>query len=149
MTSPQQQVLTMLAQGRITEAEAFGLYVPLDPHPEGLQQPDRPQQLRRMLHEVAEGTLSPEQVLADAASTDNRPRHLRIRVQSASGENVNVRLPIGLVSQVASWLPGRHVTVNDTVISVDELLDRIRTAGVGHIVEVDSDRGDRVTITLE
>lgn len=149
MTSEQHQVLTMLAQGRVTEDEALRLYVPLDPHPEVFQEPDRQRHLRRMLHDVAGGTLSPEQALADAGGAATRPQHLRIRVQPHSGENVSVRLPIGLVNQVGSWLPGRHVTVNGTVITVDELLDLIRAAGAGHIVEVASNRGDRVTITLE
>ena len=149
MTSEQQQLLTMLAEGRVTEDEAFRLYVPLDPHPEAFQQQDRRQDLIRLLHQVADGSLSPGQAAADTGSAESRPRHLRIRVHSHSGDNVTVRLPIGLVSQVGSWLPGGHVTVNDTAISVEELLDLIRTAGIGQIVEVNSDRGDRVTLTLE
>lgn len=149
MTSEQHQVLTMLAEGRVTEDEAFRLYIPLDAHPEVFGDGGRQQQLRRILHEVAEGALAPEQAMADAEATETRARHVRIRVQSRTGEQVNVRLPLGLVNQVASWLPGRHVRVNNTLISVDELLDLIRQAGVGQIIEVDSDRGDRVTFTLE
>ncbi len=149
MTSEQQQVLTMLAQGRVTEDEAFRLYAALDAHPAALEEGDRAEHLRRMLHQVAEGLLAPDQAMDDAAATAARPRHLRIRAQSHTGEQVNVRLPLGLVSQVGRWLPGGHVTVNHTVIRIDELVDLIRHAGIGQILEVDSDRGDRVTIVLE
>ena len=66
-----------------------------------------------------------------------------------TGFGVNIRLPIGLGTQVARWIPGRHVLVNGTTISVDERLGPLRPATAGQIVAVDRDDSTRVVITRE
>jgi hypothetical protein len=149
MTAEQRQVLTMLAEHRITVDEAERLYVTLDPMPPAVD--PQGSGIRAMLEEVYTGKRTPEEAAeADqsTASTTGAQR-LRIQVLSRRGERVNVRLPVSLVSQIGRWIPAGRVTMDGRTITVGQLVDTIRAGHLGTIMEVDTDSGDRVRVTLE
>ncbi len=148
MTQEQQQVVEMLAEGRISQDEALRLYAALDLDPDAYQSSDAQERLRRRLQEVA-GSAPPAEHAAASDAPSAQPQHVRIRVSSHGGDRVTIRLPIGLATQLARWIPGRRVWVNGSPMPVEELLRELNTARVGQIVEVDSEQGDRVVITLE
>lgn len=149
MTTEQQQVLAMLAEGRIREDEAFRLYAALDPNPDAFQSADAEQALRHRLQQVAAAGQPSEGAPPTSDAPSPRPHHVRIRVSSHGGDRVNMRVPIGLATGLASWIPGRQVWINGSPMPVAELLRELTTAGAGQIIEVDSEQGDRVVITLE
>ena len=121
------------------------------------EQPESEQM--RILRLIQEGKVTPEEgarllealgraggaVAARARPT--RKRWLRIHVAERGGDQVNLRLPLGLVHLVTRFLP-RGLTVGDQRFSIEELTTLIES-GEEEIVNVASKNGDRVVIRVE
>jgi len=146
MTAEQRQVLAMLAEHRITREEAFRLLLALHEGPRPAEGSAAWVDFERMLDQVNPDPTVREAELPPAAGP---PRHVRVRVQSATGDRVNLRMPITLATQIARWVPAGRFTVNGGQMSVGAVLDLIQRSERGTILEVDTDDGDRVLVTLE
>jgi len=95
MSSERHKVLEMLAAGKITPDEAEKLLERLSPTgPEG----------------AADDTTTGAAETATRAARPRAPRYLRIVVDSPERDNVNIRVPIGLIRtglKLSTLVPGR------------------------------------------
>lgn len=97
----------------------------------------------------------------DSATTKAAPagkRMLRIKIFSANGEKVNLKVPaavVGAGTNVAKYFAGHNHGKNDSIKNVDwgqlsasvnQMLD---DGSVGEIINIESENGDKVLIWLE
>lgn len=112
----------------------------------------------RILKMLEEGKITVEEAdnLLSALGEDEKPRKsrtarfLRIRVQEAGEEKVNINVPISLAKVAMRFIPS-HVkgTLNEKDIDIDEILSEIEEGmGDRKIVEVE-DGEDRVEVFVE
>jgi hypothetical protein len=138
MTAERRQILDMLAAGKITSEDA-----------------------ERLLAKLDEAAV-PEPRTTDAAPTKDGPagplpRYLRVLVDSADGDKVNVRVPLALVrtgikltalmpTEAAEKLHDKGVDLaHFTNMDAEELSDALRELSV----DVDSEDGDTVRVFCE
>ena len=97
----------------------------------------------------------------DSAATKATPtgkRMLRIKILSADGEKVNLKVPatlVGASTNVARFFAGKGHGKNDSMKDVDwghlsaTVNQMLEDGSVGEIVNIESDNGDKVLIWLE
>jgi hypothetical protein len=133
MNNERKQVLDMLAEGKITADEADSLLDKLN-------------------------TGSETEISNPVESSKSRKlKYLRVLVESADGENVNVRVPLALVKagiKLKAVIPKNAQEKMDekgvnldalNELDEDELMEALRDLQV----DVDSDKGDTVRIFCE
>ena len=123
MRDPIDQVLELVAEGRLTAEQAAPIL-------DALEQSDDP-------------------AATDAAAEPSRdrdaaaPRYARIEVLDAGHAAVNLRVPLSLGRMAMAAIPGLSGTLAD---QINEAIDR-RVAG--SVVDVLDEDGDGVRVTLE
>ncbi len=125
MPDPLEQVLRLVAEGRLTAEEAAPILDALDASGSTGRRPDRPVDDR-----------------ADEAVGGAAPSAIRIEVTDGGRKIVNLRVPITLGRTALDRIPGLSVSTADLV---REALTQNRT---GTLLDVD-DEGDGVRISLE
>jgi hypothetical protein len=139
MSDETKRILNMVAEGKITADEAAKL-------------------LAKLGNPGSDTNGAGQSVVAMAAVETRRPlKHLRIRVDSSDGEQVNIRIPLAFVrtgiklstvmpTGVAEKLAHRGVDLSHlTELDGEELMEALRELNI----EVDSSKGDRVRIYCE
>jgi hypothetical protein len=134
---PLEQVLRLVAEGRLTAEEAGPIIAALDDRPIG--RPARPEPPGGFGPNPPPDTRPPGR---GAAAEDRSASTLRIEVRDHGRLVVNLRLPIAAGRFALDSVPGLS---GDQVIRVREAL---RTGARGTLLEVD-DGGDGVRIVLE
>ncbi len=143
MSEDRSRILNLLAEGKITAAEAERLLDALEPRGGGSSQSDEP---------VIKGDPGP---LIAAL-----PKFLYVKVVAANGDNVDVKIPIALVRsglKLTSLIPPQAMDqINDSMSEhgmsidfsnlkpedIDELVEALREMEVN----VDSKDGDNVRV---
>jgi hypothetical protein len=135
-TSSRKQVLEMLSEGKITVDEATALLERLNTRvgPEGAPEP------------AQNGQAAPREL-----------KYLRVVVDSADGDKVNVRVPLSLIKtgiklkalvpvDVAEKIGGHGLDLSQlSELDGDELIEALRELQV----DVDSSDGDKVRVYTE
>ncbi|MBS4219798.1 hypothetical protein KHA96_15900 [Bacillus sp. FJAT-49711] len=127
-------------------------------------------EITRVLTMVQEGKLDSEeagkliQALKEKDATPARikgsnylDKMLKIRVASEEGDNVSVNLPLRLIKvalktglSIASTIPESAKYVKDIdVLDVDLILEAIENELSGQIVDVNSSKGEKVSVVIE
>jgi len=139
MDEPRQKILEMLSEGKITVDEATAL-----------------------LEKVSIPAPAPAaQAAQDAAQSSSapsaKPRFLRVVVESADGDNVNVRVPLSLIKtgiKLGALMPREAADAVSkhgfdlsalSQLDTEELVDALREL----TVDVDSADGDHVRVFTE
>jgi len=124
-TEERMQILSMVAEGKISAEEGAKLLAALEPEPK-----------KREVRPAAEGPTS--------------PRWFRVRVTDLeTGRNkVNVNLPMSLVDVGARM--GARFAPELSDLDLGDIIDQIKAGAQGKIVEVeDAEDGERVEIYVE
>jgi len=134
MNEERRQILSMLAEGKISAEDA-----------------------ERLLDKLGAGTQDRPSSPSPASSRPTQPKYLRVHVDSAEGDKVNVRVPLALIRtgiKLTAVLP-EHATQKLTEKGVDlsklaeldsdELYEALRELQV----DVDSGQGDVVRVFCE
>ena len=129
MTDPLDQVLRLVAEGRLTAAEAAPILDALD-----ADDRDRAPAGEQSAEASAEGRVG--------GSTGN-PSSLRIEVSEGGRRVVNLRIPVPLGRMALDRIPGLAGSNADLIRQA--LADR----RIGPLLTVDDDDGDGVRISLE
>jgi len=134
MTKERRQILDMLAQGKISSDEA-----------------------ERLLDKLGAGETSGAPPSTTASTQSSKPKYLRVHVDSADGDQVNIRVPLALIrtgiklkavlpDHVSKKLGEKGVDLNRLgELDADELYESLRELQV----DVDSGEGDVVRIFCE
>lgn len=121
------QILTMIEEGKITASEGASLL------------------------EALESDNNFE--IIDENNSNENPKFLKIKVIEPNDKTkVNVKLPIGLISiglKFAEKFSPEFKEAGLKEEDINELLAAIQEGEVGNIVEVDSEDGTKVDITIE
>jgi hypothetical protein len=126
MTSPNAQILNLLADGQISPEEAAA----------------------RMRGEPASSAAPAGAAPQAPASLGNRWLHIRVTDVHTGRPRVNVNLPLTWVA-LGLQLGSRHVAQLNGV-DLGDLLDQIRAGANGRLIEVeDLDDGERVEIFVD
>ena len=75
-------------------------------------------------------------------------RMLKILVDSADGDNVNIQIPIEF-AKLLKTKKFMNLNSNDFDLDIDELIDMIQTGAYGELVNITSADGDKVKIVVE
>lgn len=75
-------------------------------------------------------------------------RMLKILVDSADGDNVNIQIPIEF-AKLLKTKKFMNLSSNDFDLDIDELIDMIQTGAHGELVNITSADGDKVKIVVE
>jgi hypothetical protein len=75
-------------------------------------------------------------------------RMLKILVDSADGDNVNIQIPIEF-AKLLKTKKFMNLNSNDFDLDIDELIDMIQTGAHGELVNITSADGDKVKIVVE
>jgi hypothetical protein len=73
---------------------------------------------------------------------------LKILVDSADGDNVNIQIPIEF-AKLLKTKKFMNLNSNDFDLDIDELIDMIQTGAHGELVNITSADGDKVKIVVE
>ncbi len=93
-------------------------------------------------------SLMNEQVETAQVEKKSQFRMLKIKIDSADGDNVNVQIPI----EFARLLKSNKFMGNysgDLDLDIDSLIDMIQTGAHGELVNIKSNDGDTIKITVE
>ncbi len=134
--SSQKKILEMLSEGKITVEEATALLSKL---------------------QNTDGDMDESGFEKDQDSRGKTPKYLRVLVDSADGDKVNVRVPLSLIKtgiKLSALIPGDAVArignsgldlSQLSQLSGDELIEALRELKV----DVDSANGDKVRVFTE
>jgi hypothetical protein len=153
MDEPKKKILEMVASGKITVEEAAALLdkvAPILPGPRQIEGPDNgaPQAAEAPPHTETQ---------APADARPKNPRYLRVMVESAGGDEVNVRVPLSLIKtgiKLGSLMPHQaSEAINRSGFDFsmlsglegEELMEALRELEV-HIESAD---GDEVQVFCE
>lgn len=75
-------------------------------------------------------------------------RMLKILINSADGDNVNVQIPIEF-AKLLKTKKFMNLQSNDFDLDIDELIDMIQTGAHGELVNITSADGDKIKIVVE
>ena len=75
-------------------------------------------------------------------------RMLKILVDSADGDNVNIQIPIEF-AKLLKTKKFMNFSSNEFDFDIDELIDMIQTGAHGELVNITSADGDKVKIVVE
>lgn len=157
MSEERLRILTMLAEGKITAEEADALLDALAARagtPAGAANPDA-------VPNVTDGPGAGSAIQGDPApSVQALPKYLYVKVASAEGDNVDVKVPLSLVRsglKLTSLIPPSAMDeVNDSLaksgISIDfnnmkpEDIDELVLALRDMEITVDGTKGDKVRV---
>jgi len=78
----------------------------------------------------------------------NQFRMLKILINSADGDNVNVQIPIEFAKLLKSN-KFANLNTGDLDLDIDELIDMIQSGASGELVNINSADGDTVKIVVE
>ncbi|MBS4179021.1 SHOCT-like domain-containing protein [Lederbergia citrea] len=101
--------------------------------------------------------LKEKDVTPSVKSSDYLDKMLRVRVSSEEGDKVSVNLPLRLIKvalktglSIAATIPESAKYVKDIdVIDVDLILEAIENELSGQIVDVESAKGEKVSVVIE
>lgn len=141
---PLEDILRLVADGRLTAEEAAPILAALDERPASRPPAGRPASARGSEPPGGFGTNPPPGTRADdsAGAAGDGPRTLRIEVTDAGRPVVNLRLPIAVGKLALDRIPGLPAE------HVSRVREALRTGYRGSVLEVDDD-GDGVRIVLE
>lgn len=110
--------------------------------------------VRAVVPVQAEPAPEPVSVQRPEPARDGRPHTLHIQVHDGDdGDDVNINIPLGLVSFVlgaGKKIPGNvNLNLNNADIDMDLISEAVSRGEKGTLLDVDSSDGDHVTITLE
>ncbi|MDI6851906.1 MAG: hypothetical protein QMD82_08245 [bacterium] len=110
----------------------------------------------RILKMVEEGKLTAEQAaklldaMGEALSTPKTGKFIKITVRDSDGDNVNITIPLGLVKFLSSFIPkDAKATLEQHEIDLNQLITTIEEGANGTIVDINSEDGDVVKISIE
>jgi len=152
MSEERKQVLDMLAEGKITADEAERLLEKLEPSPQA-RRTVRTKTVRRVIRGEDEAGDEPE-----GEGDPARPlRYLRVLVNGADGETVNIRVPLKLVrtgiklttvlpTETSAKLADKGIDLSELgELQGDELVEALRELHV----DVEGADGETVRIFCE
>jgi len=137
---PLEQVLTLVAQGRLTADEAAPLLAALDAMPAG------PQRSAHGGADASAGTPTdggPGTGGRASGTSGGGASALRIEVRDAGRPVVNLRLPLAVGRYAADRIPGLSAD------AAERVREALRQGLRGPVLEVDEGNGDGVRIVLE
>lgn len=110
----------------------------------------------RILEMLQQGKVSVDEAArllaaVDAGTARPAPRLVRVRVVTGRGEAANLSVPVALATTILGLLPERaKVVINDQPLDVRDLVEGLTSGAVsGKLVDVSTDRGDRIEIWVE
>ena len=126
--SEKMQILTMVQEGKITAEEGARLLDALE-----------------------------NNIEFEGQSNNKKAKWLKIKVfDPEDGAKVNIKLPISLISiganvgiKLATKFSPEFKEVGFTDNDMNEILDIIKSGEVGKIIEVDTEKGEKVEIVIE
>ena len=126
--SEKMQILTMIQDGKITPEEGARLLDALE-----------------------------NNIEFEGQSNNKKAKWLKIKVfDPEDGAKVNIKLPISLISiganvgiKLATKFSPEFKEVGFTDNDMNEILDIIKSGEVGKIIEVDTEKGEKVEIVIE
>jgi hypothetical protein len=133
MKSEQEQVLEMLAEGKVTVEEAKQLL-------EALSQKQAEQQ---------EPEIEILGLPAKRGGLFKKPRMIYIEVVENGKKKVNIRIPLSLAKVGMRFVPDEVVDVAGKKINLDEIFDAIKDGVEGNLVEVNDGKGNQVRIYVK
>ena len=134
--SSQKKILEMLSEGKITVEEATALLSKL---------------------QTTDSDMEESGFVKDQENRGKTPKYLRVLVDSAEGDKVNVRVPLSLIKtgiKLSALIPGDAVArignsgldlSQISKLSGDELIEALRELQV----DIDSANGDKVRVFTE
>lgn len=88
--------------------------------------------------------------MGEAMATPKPGKFIKIIVQSANGDNVNITLPIGLIKMISNFIPKDAKSVIDEYeIDLNTIISAIQEGANGTLVDVTSSEGDIIKIVVE
>lgn len=75
-------------------------------------------------------------------------RMLRIKVESASGDHVNIKIPVEFAGLLKTNRFG-NVKLNEFDIDINAILQMIENGAFGELVSIDTEDGDVIRISIE
>ncbi|MGE5481617.1 MAG: SHOCT-like domain-containing protein [Bacteroidota bacterium] len=119
------RILQMLQEGKITVEEAD-----------------------RLLQALVEADGPPGKIVQPASRS--RSRFLRVRVFSTNGDKVNVNIPLRLAKFALRFIPkDAQLQMAEQNVDLDTILAAIEEGAEGKIIEVTTDGGDRVEVSVD
>lgn len=119
-------------------------------------------EIMKVLKMVEEGKISSEKAaeIINAlknneevpAVKENNQKMLRVKVLSDKGDNVNITIPVKFVKSVLKLtkkLPIEVEDVNLKDVDFDEIIEAIDSGLEGKIVDIKSEKGDIVEVSIE
>lgn len=152
-TEEQRTILQMVRDRKVGISDATRLLVAIGTKDAN----DAP--IQSLLSRLENGEISVEEALGDLNRSRvvesfpgpslSRGKNLRILVERGEKRPVNIRVPLGWVETGLDLLPTSSIRVDGNPIDKQKFLDALRTNIVGTILEVDSDDGEHVVISIE
>jgi len=133
MKTEQEQVLEMLAEGKVTVEEAQQLLDALNQKQEVAQ----------------EAEIDISGLPAKRGGLFRKPRMIYIVVVENGKKKVNIRIPLALAKVGMRFVPDDVVDVAGEKINLDEIFDAIHDGVDGNLVEVDDEKGNQVRIFVK
>jgi hypothetical protein len=143
MSDPLDDVLHLVADGRLTPAEAAPIIDALAAARTAADQArDRADQARTAGRTARETDRGTRFAFAGAAASAGPPRRLRVQVRETGRTVIDLQLP-GVLAELAGAVPGIPADYADRV------REALRTGLRGPIVDVTDEDGSGVTITID
>jgi hypothetical protein len=148
-TEERMKVLKMVEAGKMTPEDAAKLL-------SALTESSRSKQNDAKSGASSTRSSSYSYTTADSARAGQRARNVRVRITDSGkkgGPNVNIAVPVGLVSVLSRILNRFGInpakSEGSDAIDVHELLAFIEAGHVGRVIEINGDDGELVEVTLE
>jgi hypothetical protein len=145
-TEERMRVLRMVEEGKVKPEDAAKLLA-------ALSESARPKQQTQQQQQAGAGAATG----AASAGGNIRARRVRLRVtdskRAGKRTNVDLEVPIGLVGIVARIAQrlgvNSRVSADGSFVNIDELWGMIQSGAIGKILDVRSEDGEHIEVTLE
>jgi len=114
------------------------------------------EEVYRVLKMVEEGKINAEQAaklldaMGEVLTTPKTEKFIRIYIQSSDGNKINIVVPLGLIKILSSFIPkDAKAVLDENEIDLNQLITAVQEGANGTIVDIISEDGDVVKITVE
>jgi len=114
------------------------------------------EEVMKILKMVEEGKLNAEQAarlldaMGEVLTTPKTGKFIRININSADGNSINVVVPIGLMKLISGFIPKNAKAILDEYeVDLNQLITAIQEGANGTLVDITSEDGDVIKITVE
>ncbi len=77
-------------------------------------------------------------------------KYLRIKVDTLTGDKVNLKIPLGVFTFVSKHLPKQaRIALEEEDIDIEEMMELISEGKIGEVLDVETGEGKKVNIWIE